>query len=213
MKATNIALAKGRLENKAIKIFEGIGSDCSEFREKGRKLILHDKINNLDFILAKPLDVLTYVEHGVADIGIVGRDTLLEYSNQFYEMVDLKVGKCKLVVASVPECRLYEGYTRKTIATKYPEIARRYFREKGQDVEIIKMESSVELAPILGLADAIVDIVETGTTLQENGLSIIEEICDISAWVVVNKVSMKMKKNKIYKLINKIRNYVEEKSE
>lgn len=210
MKSLRIALTKGRLEDYAITMFESIGIDCTELKDKGRKLIFNDKENNIEFVLVKSTDVLTYVEHGAADIGIVGKDTLLEQEKTFYEVVDLKVGKCSFSVAALPEYRNYESFNRKKIATKYPNIAGNYFRNKGEDVEIIKIEGSVELAPILGLSDAIVDIVETGETLRQNGLIIIEKICDISARMIVNRASMKIYKDQIGKLIEKVQNYVDE---
>ena len=204
MSTVKIALTKGRLEKFAIDIFEGIGIDCTELKDKGRKLIFHSNNSGIDFVLVKATDVLTYVEHGAVDIGIVGKDTLMEYNKDFYEVVDLKVGKCKFAVAALPETNLYEGYNRKKIATKYPHVASTYFRKRGIDVEIIKIEGSVELAPILHLADAIVDIVETGDTLRENGLVVKEEICDISARMIVNIASMKMKQKEIGDIIKKL---------
>lgn len=210
MKSLRIALTKGRLENYAVTMFENIGIDCTELKDKGRKLIFKDKENNIEFVLVKSTDVLTYVEHGAADIGIVGKDTLIEQGKTFYEVVDLKVGKCSFSVAALPEYRNYEGFNRKKIATKYPNVAGNFFRNKGEDVEIIKIEGSVELAPILGLSDAIVDIVETGETLRQNGLIIIEKICDISARMIVNRASMKIYKDQIGKLIEKVQNYVDE---
>ena len=210
MSRITIALTKGRLEKHAINIFEGIGVDCSELKDKGRKLIFKSHNSDIDFVLVKATDVLTYVEHGVADIGIVGKDTLMEYNKAFYEVADLNVGKCKFSVASLPETDLYQGYQRKKIATKYPNVATGYFRKKGLDVEIIKIEGSVELAPLLHLADAIVDIVETGTTLKENGLVIKEDICDISARMIVNVASMKMKQKEIGDIIKAISEKQEE---
>ena len=204
MSRIKIALTKGRLEKFAIDIFENIGIDCTELKDKGRKLIFHSNNSDIDFVLVKATDVLTYVEHGAVDIGIVGKDTLMEYNKDFYEVVDLNVGKCKFAVASLPETNLYEGYNRKKIATKYPHVASNYFRKRGIDVEIIKIEGSVELAPILHLADAIVDIVETGDTLRENGLVVKEEICDISARMIVNIASMKMKQEEIGDIIKKL---------
>lgn len=209
MKNLKVALTKGRLEKEAVAIFEAVGIDCSELKLKSRKLVFHEENHNMDFVLAKAADVITYVEHGVADIGIVGKDTLMEQGTSFYEVVDLKVGKCKFVVAGKPELNLYSGYNHKKIATKYPEVARSFFRNKGMDVEIIKIEGSVELAPILGLSDAIVDIMETGTTLKENGLVVHETVCDITARMIVNIASMKMKKNEIGDLIGKIQNYID----
>ncbi|AGY77461.1 ATP phosphoribosyltransferase [Clostridium autoethanogenum] len=204
MKRVKIALTKGRIEKEAVNIFQKSGIDCSEVINKGRKLIFHNEEDNIDFVLVKAPDVLTYVEHGVVDVGIVGKDTLLEQNKDFYEVLDLGFGKCKFSVAGPKNSNFYSGYNRKKIATKYPNVARNYFRKLGQDVEIIKIEGSVELAPILGLADAIVDIVETGTTLKENGLVVYENICDISARMVVNVASMKMKKNEIENIINRI---------
>ena len=196
MKNVKIALTKGRLEKGAVDIFEKVGIDCSILKDKGRKLIFHQDQYNLDFFLAKSNDVVTYVEHGVADLGIVGKDTLMELGGSYYEVVDLKIGKCKFVVAAKKDTNLYSGYNQKKIATKYPEVARRHFASKGMDVEIIKIEGSVELAPILGLADAIVDIMETGTTLKENGLVVLEEVCPISARIIANVASLKMKKQR-----------------
>jgi ATP phosphoribosyltransferase len=204
MKRVKIALTKGRIEKEAVNIFQRAGIDCSEVINKGRKLIFHNEEDNIDFVLVKASDVLTYVEHGVVDVGIVGKDTLLEQNKDFYEVLDLGFGKCKFSVAGPKNSNFYSGYNRKKIATKYPNVARNYFRKLGQDVEIIKIEGSVELAPILGLADAIVDIVETGTTLKENGLVVYENICDISARMVVNVASMKMKKNEIEDIINRV---------
>ncbi|AWI03875.1 ATP phosphoribosyltransferase [Clostridium drakei] len=201
-KTIKIALTKGRIEKCAVDIFHKSGIDCSDLMNKGRKLIFHNDKFNIDFVLVKAPDVLTYVEHGVVDIGIVGKDTLLEQNRNFYEVLDLKFGKCKFAVAGPKNSNFYEGYNRKKIATKYPNVARNYFRKMGQDVEIIKIEGSVELAPILGLADAIVDIVETGNTLKENGLVVYEDICSISARLVVNIASMKMKKNEIEEIVD-----------
>ncbi|HEY5560796.1 MAG TPA: ATP phosphoribosyltransferase [Clostridiaceae bacterium] len=210
MKLIKIALTKGRLEKSIIKMLEEVGLDCSELKDKGRKLIFHDNINSVDFVLAKANDVLTYVEHGASDIGIVGKDTLMEADKNFYEVVDLKMGNCKFSIAALPDFKLEDGYNIKKIATKYPRVAKDYFRQQGMDVEIIRIEGSVELAPILGLADAIVDLVETGETLRENGLVIVKDICNISARLIINRASMKMKKDEITELIGKIQKYVEE---
>jgi len=209
MKPIRIALTKGRLEQYSVKMFEAIGIDCTELKNKGRKLILKDNKNNIEFVLVKSTDVLTYVEHGAADIGIVGKDTLMEHNSKFYELVDLKVGKCMFAVAALPGFKSYKGYRRIKIATKYPKVARSYFKKNGEDVEIIKIDGSVELAPILELSDAIVDIVETGTTLSENGLIIIDKICDISARMIVNRASMKINKEPIAILIDKVQGYVD----
>ncbi|WP_411682496.1 ATP phosphoribosyltransferase [Clostridium thailandense] len=203
-KTIKIALTKGRIEEGAIDIFEAAGIDCTELKNKGRKLIFHNKSYNIDFVLVKAADVLTYVEHGVVDVGIVGKDTLMEENKNFYEVLDLKFGCCRFAVAGPKNSKFYEGYNKKKIATKYPNVAREYFRKIGQDVEIVKIEGSVELAPILGLSDAIVDIVETGSTLKENGLVVYDDICNISARMVVNVASMKMKKDEIEEIIEKV---------
>ncbi|ABK61899.1 MULTISPECIES: ATP phosphoribosyltransferase [Clostridium] len=210
MKKVKIALTKGRLEEKAIEIFKDIGVNVDELLNKGRKLIFHseNKEYNIEFFLVKAPDVTTYVDYGAADIGIVGKDTLMEKEKDFYEVMDLKIGKCKFAVATLPEIDIYKGYNIKKIATKYPKVARKYFRNKGIDVELIKIEGSVELAPIVGLADAIVDIVETGSTLKENGLVVVEDICNISARMIVNKTSMKTKQNEISKIIENVNRVV-----
>ncbi|KEI97785.1 ATP phosphoribosyltransferase [Clostridium botulinum] len=206
MKNVKIALTKGRLEKKAIEIFKTININTRELEDKGRKLIFNceNEEYNIELFLVKAKDVETYVEYGVADIGIVGKDTLMETNKEFYEVLDLNVGKCKFALAALPSFKLDQGYNRKKIATKYPNIAREYFRKKGMDVELIKIEGSVELGPIVGLADAIVDIVETGNTLRENGLVVVEDICEISARMIVNKASMKTKKDEIIKIIENV---------
>lgn len=209
MAKLKIALTKGRLEKGAVEIFEAIGMDCSELKDKGRRLIFNDEKNDIEFFLAKAADVITYIEHGAADIGIVGKDTLMESGKNYYEVVDLKIGKCKFIVAAMPGGNLYSGYNNKKIATKYPAVAREFFAKKGMEVEIIKIEGSVEIAPILGLADAIVDIMETGTTLKENGLIVLDEVCDISARMIVNVASLKMKKEKIENIIYKVQQHIE----
>ncbi len=206
LKKVKIALTKGILEKEAIEIFKTININTRELEDKGRKLILNceNEEYNIDFFLVKAKDVETYVEYGAADIGIVGKDTLMEANKEFYEVLDLNVGKCKFALAALPSFKLDEGYNKKKIATKYPNIAREYFRKKGMDVELIKIEGSVELGPIVGLADAIVDIVETGNTLRENGLVVVEDICEISARMIVNKASMKTKKDEIIKIIENV---------
>ncbi|AUN17622.1 ATP phosphoribosyltransferase [Clostridium botulinum] len=206
MKNVKIALTKGRLEKKAIEIFKTININTRELEDKGRKLIFNceNEEYNIELFLVKAKDVETYVEYGAADIGIVGKDTLMETNKEFYEVLDLNVGKCKFALAALPSFKLDQGYNRKKIATKYPNIAREYFRKKGMDVELIKIEGSVELGPIIGLADAIVDIVETGNTLRENGLVVVEDICEISARMIVNKASMKTKKDEIIKIIENV---------
>lgn len=200
-KPLRIALTKGRLEKDTIGLLEKSGFDCTAVREKGRKLILPIKDINAEVVLAKANDVITYVEHGVCDIGIVGKDTIMEMSGKFFEMVDLGFGRCRFALAVKKGTDFYAGYGVKTIATKYPNITRNYFESKGMDVDIVKIEGSVELAPLLELSNGIVDIVETGTTLKENGLEVIEDIAPISARLIVNTVSMKLRQKEIENLI------------
>lgn len=205
-----IALAKGRLADYAIEILKQIGIDCSALEKPSRKLILYSGDKSIRFILVKPSDVPTYVEHGVADIGIAGKDTLLEEGKSLYEMLDLKFGKCRMVVAGFPEKKdilITNAFTR--VATKYPNIARSYFAQRGEAIEIIKLNGSVELGPLIGLSDVIVDIVESGRTLVENGLVVLEEICDISARLVVNRVSLKTKNKEITRIIEGIQEILE----
>ena len=192
-----IALKKGRLEKDTVGLLEKIGYDCTAIREKGRKLILPVPDGNLEVVLAKANDVITYVEHGVCDMGVVGKDTIMEMQGKFFELVDIGFGRCKFALATKKGSTFYGGFDVKTVATKYPNITRRFFEAKGMDVDIIKIEGSVELAPLLELADGIVDIVETGTTLKENGLEVIEDVCPISARLIVNMVSMKMRQQEI----------------
>ena len=203
MRYLTVALAKGRLAELAMELFISIGMDCSEMKEKTRKLIFTDEKNKMKFILVKATDVPTYVEYGAADIGIVGKDTLLEESRNLYEMVDLGFGKCKMAVCGPKELKGKLGtMTNLRVASKYPHIAMKYFQDdKGQTIEIIKLNGSVELAPLVGLSDVIVDIVETGKTLYENGLDVLEDVCPLSARFVVNKVSMKMETERIMNIV------------
>lgn len=204
MNPIRIALTKGRLEKNTIELFETVGYDCTELRNKGRKLVLSIPDANLEVVLAKAADVITYVEHGVCDLGVVGKDTIMEYGGSFFELTDLGFGKCRFAVAAKQGTDLYSGYSIKTIATKYPNVTRRFLEGKGMDVDIVKIEGSVELAPLLGLSDAIVDIVETGTTLKENGLVVIEDVADVSARLIVNTASIKLRKKEIEGLIGQI---------
>lgn len=197
-----IALTKGRLEKQTVALFEKMGLDCDELINKGRRLIL--KVNDYEVVLAKAADVITYVEHGVCDIGVVGRDTIAENGKSFYEMMDLNLGKCDFALATKKGFDFYNGFNTKRIATKYPNVTKAYFEGRGMDVKIIKIEGSVELAPLLELADGIVDIVETGTTLKENGLEVIEKIMPISARVIVNMASMKLKRDEIDEFLEKM---------
>lgn len=206
MRYLTVALAKGRLAELAMDIFGTIGIDCSEMKDKNtRKLIFTNEEYKMKFILVKASDVPTYVEYGAADIGIVGKDTLLEESRNLYEMVDLGFGKCRMCVCGPMSLKdKLHTMTNLTVASKYPKIARKYFQDdKGQTIELIKLNGSVELAPLVGLSDVIVDIVETGKTLKENGLDVLEEIVDLSARFVVNKVSMKMEKERIMNLVER----------
>ena len=198
-----IALTKGRLQDKSVELFEAVGLDCSPIRDPGRRLV-HSIVNYpLDAVLAKAPDVITYVEHGVCDLGIVGKDTILEQGRSFYEVLDLKFGKCRFALAVKAGSDFYGTYKTRRIATKYPNVARTFFEKKGMDVDIIKIEGSVELAPILGLADAIVDIVETGATLKANGLIPIEDVAPVSARLIVNTASMKLYKDQIEDFITR----------
>lgn len=201
-----IALTKGRLEKQTVALFEKMGLDCDQLINKGRRLIL--KVNDYEVVLAKAADVITYVEHGVCDIGIVGRDTIVENGKNFYEMMDLNLGKCDFALAGKKGTSFYDGFNTKRIATKYPNVTKAYFEGRGMDVKIIKIEGSVELAPLLNLADGIVDIVETGTTLKENGLEVIEKIMPISARVIVNMASMKLKRDEIDEFLMKMENVI-----
>ena len=186
---------------------EGAGIDCTELKGNSRKLILSDEKNKIRFFLAKPADVPVYVEYGAADIGIVGKDTLLEEGRDLYEVLDLGFAKCRMCVAGPKELEgKMDSISITRVATKYPEVARMYFRHKRREsVEIIKLSGSVELAPLVGLSEVIVDLVETGRTLKENGLVVLDTICDVSARMVVNRVSMKMENQRITKLIEDIR--------
>ena len=204
MRYLTIALAKGRLANKAMEMFEAIGISCDEMKDKAsRKLIFVNEDLGVRFFLAKANDVPTYVEYGAADIGIVGRDTILEEGRKLYEVMDLGMGKCRMCVCGPESAReRLEHHELIRVATKYPGIAKDYFyNRKYQTVEIIKLNGSIELAPIVGLSEVIVDIVETGSTLRENGLAVLEEVCSLSARMVVNQVSMKTENGRITKII------------
>ena len=211
MRYITIALSKGRLAQKALDMFEHIGITCDEMKDEStRKLIFVNEELGIKFFLAKPSDVPTYVEYGAADIGIVGKDTILEEGRKLYEVLDLKTGKCRMCVcgpAAAKEKLMHHELIR--VASKYPNIAKDYFyNKKHQTVEIIKLNGSIELAPIVGLSEVICDIVETGTTLRENGLTVLEEVCPLSARVVVNQVSMKMENERITKLIRDLKKVI-----
>ncbi|MFD2306551.1 ATP phosphoribosyltransferase [Enterococcus termitis] len=209
MTELTIALTKGRLEKQTLTLFKQAGIDTSFMEDKQRKLIFDSPDQRFTFLLVKAADVTTYVRRGVADVGIVGKDVLMENPYGYYEMLDLAIGKCKFSVASTPNYQP-DDYKRKRIATKYPTVASEHFRAKGEDVEIIKIEGSVEIAPVLGLADAIVDIVETGTTLKENGLAVFEDICSVSARVIVNKAKLKRKRQAIFRLFTELKSVIDE---
>ena len=215
MRYLTIALAKGRLAEKAMEMFEAIGISCDEMKDKAsRKLIFVNEDLGVRFFLAKANDVPTYVEYGAADIGIVGRDTILEEGRKLYEVMDLGVGKCRMCVCGPESARdRLEHHELIRVATKYPNIAKDYFyNQKYQTVEIIKLNGSIELAPIVGLSEVIVDIVETGSTLRENGLMVLEEVCSLSARMVVNQVSMKTENERITAIIKKFQAYLKEKA-
>lgn len=201
MDCLTIALAKGRLAELSIDFMNKIGISFKDLNSS-RRLIFDLEKDAMRLIFAKTSDVPVFVEYGAADLGIVGKDTLLESERDVYEMLDLRFGACKLVVAG-PSGFKQGSFEIRKVATKYPNLAREFFRKKGIQVEIIKLTGSVEIAPLIGLSDVIVDIVETGRTLRENGLIILEEICDASARLIVNKASLKMKSERIRKLIQK----------
>ncbi len=211
MKYLTIALAKGRLAELSVEIFLSLGYDCAEMLTKTRKLIFTDEKNKVRFLLVKAGDVPTYVEYGAADVGVVGRDTLLEEGRNLYEMLDLKFGSCRMCVCGPAEMRerLLSTSTIR-VASKYPNIAKDYFtKKKNMNIEIIKLSGSVELAPPTGLSEVIVDIVESGKTLEENGLEVLEEICPLSARLIVNRVSAKMERARIKALVDAIRASIE----
>lgn len=209
MNYLNIALPKGRLGEKSYKEFERIGFSCPEILENNRKLIFENKELHIRFFMVKPSDVGKYVERGSADIGIVGKDILLEYAPDVYELADLGFGKCKMVVAG------FSGSNKNTkrvlrVATSYPNIARDYYSKQSRDIDIIKLSGSVEIAPLLKMSDVIVDIVETGTTLKENNLEILENIVEISARLIANKVGFKFKNDIINEIVKRLLNSKEQ---
>ncbi len=209
------ALTKGRLAEKTLSLLEQIGISCEEMKDKSsRKLVFVNEEKKVRFFLAKAPDVPTYVEYGVADIGVVGRDTILEEGRRAFEVLDLGFGKCRMCVCGPASARdLLAHHERIRVASKYPEIARDYFyNQKFQTIDIIKLNGSVELGPIVGLSDVIVDIVETGSTLRENGLEVLEEICPLSARMIVNQVSMRMEHERIRQIIARLRAVLNEKA-
>lgn len=213
MRYLTFALAKGRLAKKTMGYLEQIGITCEEMKDlTSRKLIFVNEEQKLKFFLAKATDVPTYVEYGAADIGVVGKDTIMEEARRMYEVFDLKLGQCRMCVAGPKSAeKLLNGGEIIRVATKYPHIAKDYFdNKKHQTVEIIKLNGSIELAPIVGLSEVIVDIVETGSTLRENGLVVLEEICPLSARMVVNEVSMKMEHERISDLVKRLKEVLDQ---
>lgn len=211
-KYLTVALGKGRLASKTLELFEKIGITCEEMKDKdSRKLIFVNEDLKIRFFLSKGPDVPTYVEYGAADIGVVGKDTILEENRNVYEVLDLGFGKCRMCVCGPESAKeLLKHHERIRVASKYPNIAKDYFyNQKYQTVDIIKLNGSVELGPLVELSDVIVDIVETGGTLRENGLMVLEEICPLSARMIVNPVSMQMQSKRIKELIQAIRKQLE----
>lgn len=204
MNRLKIAVTKGRLLEDSLDLFEKMGLDCTAVRADTRKLILPIENYPLDVVLSKAADVLTYVSHGVCDLGIVGKDTIMEHGGSFYEMLDLGYGKCRFALAVPEGSDFYGTYRSRVVASKYPNVTKEYFESKGMDVSVIKIEGSVELAPLVGLANGIVDIVQTGTTLKENGLTPIETVAQVSARLIVGTASMKLHRQEIFDFIHKI---------
>lgn len=203
MSDITFALPKGRLAHRTIDVLEKCGIDCSPLKDETRKLVLKDASGRYKFIFVKPSDVPTYIERGVADMGVVGKDTLMEQEKDVYELIDLKFGACRMCVASFSGVEK-TSFGNLRVATKYEKIAREYYEAKGINVDIIKLNGSVELGPIVGLSDVIVDVVESGNTLKANGLSVLEEICGLTARVIVNKISLKTKSAQILPLLEMI---------
>lgn len=203
-----IALAKGRTGKQALKLLEASGITFSELTKGTRKLVIWDDTETVKLILVKAVDVPTYVETGAAEVGIVGKDIIMEDEKDVYELLDLQISCCKLVVAGFPEDTL-DRYSKVVVASKYPSVTRRYFKQRGIPAEVIKLNGSIELAPLIGMSDVIVDIVETGTTLKENGLVELEDIAPSSARVIVNKAGYARKTTHIQRLIENLKQEVE----
>ncbi len=208
-----MALAKGRLAEKTFDLLEGMGIDCTLPRNPGRQLVLDVPESGLRFILVKPSDVPTYVEHGVADLGVVGADTLLEAGRALYEVLDLGFGACRLCIAGFAEKKKTTvSHATFRVATKYPNIARNYYGRQGKTIEIIELHGSVELGPVIGLSDVILDIVESGSTLRANGLEVLEEVCPVTARLVCNRVSLKTRRGEMLKIIEGMKAQLTEES-
>lgn len=205
----NIALPKGRLGEKVYSIFEKAGFSCPSIKENNRKLVFENEETDVRYFWVKPSDVSIYVERGVADIGVCGKDILAEYSPDVYELLDLKTGKCRMAVAGKKD--FYDdGQTTLKVATKFVKVAKRFYEKKGRDIDVIKLNGSIEIAPILGLSDVIVDIVETGTTLKENDLEVLETVFPISARLIANKVAFKFKTSAIERLVKEVSKLLDE---
>ena len=209
MEYINIALPKGRLGEKVYDLLESVGYGCEDIKENNRRLIFEDSKNMVRYFWVKPSDVAIYVEHGAADVGVVGKDILLEYEPDVYELLDLKFGKCRMCVAGKKGVDSYGRTIR--VATKFQNIARDYYTKTGRSIDIIKLNGSIELAPILGMSDVIVDIVETGTTLKENALEVKEEIVPISARFIANKASSKFKNEELGRMVERISAVIDQK--
>ncbi|MDR0951879.1 MAG: ATP phosphoribosyltransferase [Oscillospiraceae bacterium] len=199
----SVALPKGRLGERAYSIFERAGFGCAEIHENSRKLIFDDEIRGIRYFWAKPSDVASYVEYGAADVGVAGLDVLLEQKPEVFELLDLHLGQCAMAVAGRARALDSRGETLK-VATKFPNVALRHFSEQGREIEVIKLHGSIELAPLVGLSDVIVDIVETGKTLRENGLEVLETIFDISSRLIVNKAAFRFKNERVLELCRKL---------
>ncbi|HZW67186.1 MAG TPA: ATP phosphoribosyltransferase [Pseudogracilibacillus sp.] len=209
MTQLTLAMAKGRTAKDSIKLFEKAGIHFPDFHEKSRKLVFESEDKSIKMIYVKAVDVTTYVEQGAADVGIAGKDNILESEADIYELLDLKLGICKFSIASLNKDTLEKGVAVK-VASKYTNVTKAYFKKQGIPVDVIKLNGSVELAPIIGLADYIVDIVETGSTIRENGLSIIADIADISTRLIVNKASFATKTTEIQQLIERVKDTLED---
>ena len=205
----NIALPKGRLGEKVYNIFESLGYGCPAIKEENRRLIFVDEANKVRYFWSKPSDVAIYVERGAADVGVVGKDILLEYEPDVYELLDLGIGRCRMAVAGLKDARISSRKTLR-VATKFPHIAAGHYASRSRDIDIVKLNGSIEIAPVLGMTDVIVDIVETGKTLKENGLEVFEEIVPISARFVANKASYKFKYRQIEQMRLKLAQALEE---
>lgn len=203
----NIALPKGRLGDKVYDMFEVAGYECPQIKEKTRKLIFENEEKQVRYFWVKPSDVSIYVERGAADIGVVGKDILIEYEPEIYELADLNVGKCRMCVAGPKDFR-DSGEKKLKVATKFTNTARQYYAQSGRDIDIIKLNGSIEIAPILGLSDVIVDLVETGTTLKKNDLAVLEVISSISARLIANKASFKFKNKEIETVVSRIKEQI-----